>query len=349
MENRNPLEYDSIIQERDLIVEDAKNEEDFWGDSLEVGNEDLDWTGNIDAIIQDLEEEKQKTSGSDSWTSKLQLYIDIINSTPRLDDEKERNLFLEKDDGGIEAIGELTYANLGLVFKIAGKYRNLGMEFEDLIQEGCSALLYAIEQYNPNHESGARFSTYAWPVIRGRILDCITENTGGGRFSKYEIRMVLRLRKEESEFIMENGRKPSTEELAERLGVMERTAKRYSDISNELYMDSLDRKIDSENDNRTVGDRIGDNRHIGQDDLVIDQEESEVLTVEHVILAMYDLTPREKEVVFQTSGILGEQPKTYQDIGERLGVNEDRVRDIRQRALDKIQRKMRELGFRIKY
>ena len=239
----------------------------------------------------------------------------------------------------------MTYANLGLVINIARKYRKLGVEFEDLIQEGCSALSYAIGRYDPNHEAGAKFSSYAYPVIRGKILDCITKNTGGGRFNKYEIGKVLKLRKEESKFFKENGRNPSTEELAERLGVKASTAKKYSDISNELFMNSLDRKTAFNKDNLTLGDRIEDTRYRYQEEMVTDYDAQEIIKDEFVILAMYNLTPREKEVVFHKRGLFGKQKETYQEISKRLGVNEERVRHIEQRALDKIKRKIKEFGF----
>ena len=229
------------------------------------------------------------------------------------------------------AMRELSGGNLRLVVSIAKKYRNRGMNFLDLIQEGNTGLMRAVDKYE--YRRGYKFSTYATWWIRQAITRAIADQARTIRIPVHMIETMSKLRKIGKELVQELGREPTIEEMAEAAEINVEEARRVMRISRQPI--SLDRPI-GEGEDSYFGDFIEDQ----STDSPVSTATQEMLKdkIDHVLRT---LTYREREIIKLRYGLGDGYTYTLEEVGRIFKVTRERVRQIEAKAVRKLQHPVR--------
>jgi RNA polymerase sigma factor (sigma-70 family) len=221
----------------------------------------------------------------------------------------------------------LMEANLRLVVSIAKRYMNRGLSFLDLIQEGNLGLMKAVDRFQ--FRRGFKFSTYATWWIRQAITRAIADHGRTIRLPVHVIESLNRLEKERKALRIEHGRDPSPDDLAERLKMPVAKVRLLLDAQKTPY--SLEMKV-GEEENTELGDLLRDTSIRSPEEATLEGD----LTNE-VTRALAPLSDREKEVLRLRYGLGTDREYTLEEIGRRLSVTRERVRQIESRALQKVR------------
>jgi RNA polymerase primary sigma factor len=257
----------------------------------------------------------------------LRLYLRSIGRLQLLTAEREVALAQRIERGDLAAKQEMVEANLRLVVSIAKGYLGRGLSFLDLIQEGSLGLIRAVEKFD--YRRGYKFSTYGTWWIRQAVTRAIADK---GRTIRIPVHMVERLNKivhVERQLVQQLGREPLPDEIAREL---ECSVREVGDIMRRAQQPvSLEKPV-GEEDESELGDFIEDDGAESPFDVA-----SENLRKQNVRRALDALSQRQREVIEMRFGLTGARPYTLEEVGRALNLTRERIRQIENRTLQKLE------------
>ncbi|HEX7601156.1 MAG TPA: sigma-70 family RNA polymerase sigma factor [Polyangiaceae bacterium] len=257
----------------------------------------------------------------------LRLYLREIGKVSLLTADQEVSLAKRIERGDMAAKRQMTEANLRLVVSIAKGYLGRGLSFLDLIQEGSLGLIRAVEKFD--YRKGYKFSTYATWWIRQAVTRAIADKA---RTIRIPVHMVEKLNKVvhiERQLVQRLGREPKPEEIAEEL---EMTPEEVREILRMAQLPvSLEKPIGEEEDS-ALGDFV-------QDDAAESPFDTAQLSLrrEDIEMALGALPERERQVIELRFGLCGGPPRTLEEVGRAFGVTRERIRQIENNTLKKLE------------
>jgi RNA polymerase primary sigma factor len=257
----------------------------------------------------------------------LRLYLRSIGRVQLLTAEQEVTLARKIERGDMEAKQRMIEANLRLVVSIAKSYLGRGLTFLDLIQEGSMGLIRAVEKFD--YRRGYKFSTYATWWIRQAVTRAIADK---GRTIRIPVHMVEKLNKVvhvERQLVQQLGREPTSEEIAAELETNVREVRDVLRMAQQPI--SLEKPI-GEEDESELGDFVEDQTAESPFELA-----SERLRRENLRRALAALPEREREVIEMRFGLTGERPYTLEEVGRAFNVTRERIRQIENHTLKKLE------------
>ncbi len=259
----------------------------------------------------------------------LELYLREIGSKETLSSAEEASLAKRIRGGEQEALNELTEANLRFVVSIAKQYANQGVALEDLINEGNVGLIRAAKGFDES--KGCRFITYAVWWIRQAILQALAEQSRIVRLPLNRVGELYKMGRAARELGHSLGRNPSTNEIADELDVSR------GDVEGMMSIHSTHLSLDSpvyEGSDKTFQEMISDDDDIPPDEAVVHS------AMKRSVAGMLDiLDQRERTIIQLFFGINTDRRHTLAEIGRTMGISRERVRQLKNRAISKLNDK----------
>ncbi len=325
------IDADEEVTERFYDTLEANGVEIDVSDVLEILGKAKDELLPTQSEIEDIEEEElvdpEQYSEHFKLDDPVRMYLKEIGKIDLLDAEQELEL-AEKMAGGDElAKQKMAEANLRLVVSIAKRYVGRGMLLLDLIQEGNLGLIKAVEKFD--YTKGYKFSTYATWWIRQSITRAIADQARTIRIPVHMVETINKVIRTMHAMVQELGRDPSTEEIAQRMGITKEKVEEILKISQEPV--SLETPIGEEEDSH-LGDFIQDE---GASEPI--EAASYNLLREQLVEVLSTLTPREEQVLRLRFGLDDGHPRTLEEVGKEFDVTRERIRQIESKALRKLR------------
>jgi len=257
----------------------------------------------------------------------VRMYLKEIGKIPLLTPERETYLAEQISIGDKAAKDELIEANLRLVVSIAKRHVGKGMYFLDLIQEGNLGLIKAVEKFD--YSKGYKFSTYATWWIRQAITRAIADQARTIRIPVHMVETIHKVSRTARQLLQEFGREPTTDEIAESLGMTADKVREIMKIAQDPV--SLETPIGEEEDSH-LGDFVEDNDSPAPSDSA-----SYSLLREQLCNILHTLTPREEQVIKLRFGLEDGRPRTLEEVGKKFEITRERIRQIEAKALRKLR------------
>ncbi len=282
------------------------------GEDAPTGNDDLD---SID--LRDISDDS------------VRMYLREIGRIPLLSPQDEIKWAKQMAKGDELAKKRLAEANLRLVVSIAKKYIGRGLQLLDIIQEGNTGLMRAVEKFD--YRKGYKFSTYATWWIRQAITRAIADQARTIRIPVHMIETINKLIRVQRQLVQDLGREPLPEEIAAEMGIEVEKVDHILKISQETV--SLESPVGEEEDSK-LGDFLEDKESLSPEESAIYQ-----LLRGHVDEFLDTLSPREQKILRMRFG-LNEEGKahTLEEVGQEFGVTRERIRQIEAKALQKLKK-----------
>ena len=294
------------------------------GDDLEMGDEsDIDLSGLDEEDLVDPVDLAAEYSLDDP----VRMYLKEIGQVRLLSAEEEVELAKRVAEGDQYAKNKLTEANLRLVVSIAKKYSGRGLHILDLIQEGNTGLIRAVDKFD--WTKGNKFSTYATWWIRQAITRAIADQARTIRVPVHMVETINKMSKMQRKLTLELGYEPSVTELAEALEMTEDKVMEIMQIAREPA--SLETPIGEEDDSN-LGDFVADSNAVTPEGNV-----ESVMLREHIDALLGDLKERERQVIVLRFGLEDGRPRTLEEVGKEFDVTRERIRQIEAKALRKLR------------
>jgi len=264
-------------------------------------------------------------------SSCISKYLQEISEFPLLTKEEEHAIAERMREGDPDnSYHDLVKSNLSFVVKIASEYKNMGLPFEDLLNEGNIGLIEAAHHFDPGR--GTKFITYAIWWIRKSILKALSQHSAMVRIPNYQLKKVRNVRNTERMLSRELGREADREEISRELRVT--IAKIDEILQMKMRELSLDDKVGKEKDT-PISDYLVDGRSVNPEDELIKNENNVVIR-----MALKNLSDQEQTVIINRFGLEGGRVFTLKEIGEKLGVSRERVRQIENQAKKRLKKIM---------
>ena len=265
----------------------------------------------------------------------VRLYLREIGKIPLLSAEEEFELAQKVIHGTPKeqnrAKDKMAESNMRLVVSIAKRYSGRGLDFLDLIQEGNTGLLRAVEKFDP--DKGFKFSTYATWWIRQAITRAIADQARTIRIPVHMVETINKVLRTQRRLTQELNREPSTEEIAKAMDMEPEKIEYVMKIKQDIA--SLDASVgrDGEDDDSSLGDFIEDEDRISPEDSAANQ-----LLKEQIASILSTLTDREQKIIKMRFGIGGGKSHTLEEVGAEFSVTRERIRQIEAKALAKLRK-----------
>lgn len=300
----------------DILLEPLEPNALDLADEEELSDEDLEITvDNVDAFADDS----------------VRLYLREIGKIPLLTPEEETKLAKKIVEGDKKAKDKMVEANMRLVVSIAKRYSGRGLDFLDLIQEGNTGLLRAVEKFDP--EKGFKFSTYATWWIRQAITRAIADQARTIRIPVHMVETINKVLRTTRKLTTELNREPTTEEIAKELDMEVEKIEYVMKIKQDIA--SLDASVgrDGDDEDSVLGDFVEDEERVSPEESAATQ-----ILKEQLASIIATLSDREQKIIKMRFGIGGERPHTLEEVGAEFSVTRERIRQIEAKALSKLRK-----------
>ena len=310
-------------------------------DDQTVNEEQLSKLGEVDepnaAELEDEElEADEDTLNSNQYfddvsDDSVRLYLREIGKIPLLNAEEELALAQKVVAGDKKAKDKMAEANMRLVVSIAKRYSGRGLDFLDLIQEGNTGLLRAVEKFDP--DKGFKFSTYATWWIRQAITRAIADQARTIRIPVHMVETINKLLRTQRRMTQELNREPTIEELAKELEMEPEKVEYVIKIKQDIQ--SLDAGVgrDGEDEDSVLQDFIED-----EDSATPEESATNQLLKEQVQSVLSTLSDREQKIVRMRFGLDNGKSHTLEEVGQEFAVTRERIRQIEAKALAKLRK-----------
>lgn len=258
----------------------------------------------------------------------FQQYLREIAKFPLLSVEEENVLAEKILKGDADAVAYMVCCNLRLVVKIAREYSNYGVPLLDLISEGSIGLIHAVRRFNP--EKGGKLSTYASWWIKQSIKKALARQSRTIRLPVHFSDKLSRVRKVSQRLGDELGREPSDEEVSAEIGIDETKVARLKIAG--LKTTSLDATVGGDDDTELI-ELVGDED--AQDPFEMLQDKNLLQELGGLLKL---LTVRERKILSHRFGLEGAKAQTLEEVGEVMGITRERVRQVQNKALEKLRK-----------
>ena len=263
----------------------------------------------------------------DREQSNMDIYLREIGRVELLSPDEEAELARRIREGDAEARDRMIRANLRLVVAIAKEYAQIGLPLLDLISEGNIGLMTAAERFDPS--KGAKFSTYAAWWIKQRIRRALRDQGKTIRLPSHLADKLLRMRRARADLYGELQREPTAEEVSVRIGEPERTVRKWMELSRDTV--SLDQPAGDGEGKDTVADHVADTRAEDAGALMDNRQ-----LLEEMEAHLKELPARERTILEHRYGLGGREPESLEEVGARLGITRERVRQLQAAALERL-------------
>lgn len=309
-------EKDDILKNANVILESNEPEAVDLEEEEELSDEDLEITAdNVDAFADDS----------------VRLYLREIGKIPLLSLEEEQKLAKRVVKGDKKAKDKMVEANMRLVVSIAKRYGGRGLDFLDLIQEGNTGLLRAVEKFDP--DKGFKFSTYATWWIRQAITRAIADQARTIRIPVHMVETINKVLRATRKLTQELNREPTVEEIAKEMNMEPEKIEYVMKIKQDIA--SLDASVgrDGDDEDSVLGDFVEDEERDSPEESASNQ-----ILKEQIASILSTLSEREQKIVKLRFGIGGGRPHTLEEVGAEFSVTRERIRQIEAKALSKLRK-----------
>ncbi|MDB5168597.1 MAG: sigA [Candidatus Saccharibacteria bacterium] len=289
----------------------------------------------LDELV-DEEEDSEETINQGQYfddvsDDSVRLYLREIGKIPLLNAEEELALAQRVVAGEKKAKDKMAEANMRLVVSIAKRYSGRGLDFLDLIQEGNTGLLRAVEKFDP--DKGFKFSTYATWWIRQAITRAIADQARTIRIPVHMVETINKLLRTQRRMTQELNREPTIEELGKELEMEPEKVEYVIKIKQDIT--SLDAGVgrDGEDEDSVLGDFIED-----EDGATPEESAANQLLKEQVQAVLSTLSDREQKIVKMRFGLENGKSHTLEEVGQEFAVTRERIRQIEAKALAKLRK-----------
>ena len=336
-------ELNALLEQMELTAEKIEEIYDrFEGMNIQIvsADLDLDLEDDLDGLDLDLDleldmdnlDEEELIDPVDlaaeyNLDDPVRMYLKEIGQVRLLSAEEEVELAQKVSEGDQEAKNKLTEANLRLVVSIAKKYSGRGLHILDLIQEGNTGLIRAVDKFD--WTKGNKFSTYATWWIRQAITRAIADQARTIRVPVHMVEVINKATRCNRKLVQELGREPTVEEIAAELNLpVEKIIEANRTAADTL---SLDTPVGDEEDT-SIGSFVEDERTPGPADAT-----SNALLAEALKEILDTLTEREADVLRMRFGMYDGRTHTLEEVGQIFGVTRERIRQIENKAIRKLR------------
>ena len=328
------------LEDMDLTAEKIEEIYDsFEAMNIQIVSEDLDFDDALELVddldsdidLTDMDEEELvdpvDLAAEYNLDDPVRMYLKEIGQIKLLSAEEEVELAQKVSEGDQNAKNKLTEANLRLVVSIAKKYSGRGLHILDLIQEGNTGLIRAVDKFD--WTKGNKFSTYATWWIRQAITRAIADQARTIRVPVHMVEVINKATRCNRKLVQELGREPTVEEIAAELGLpVEKIIEANRTAADTL---SLDTPVGDEEDT-SIGSFVEDERTPGPADAT-----SNAMLAEALKEILDTLTEREADVLRMRFGMYDGRTHTLEEVGQIFGVTRERIRQIENKAIRKLR------------